>query len=867
MVIYNFLVDQALKRNWCNPGQDKQAVFEVFKFTGLRGNINQIRFQNDVIDLPTTKTRYHVYAVGAFWADLLGLDAVKEKWIKISDCMVNRRMIVDIYGIDGVEMPRYACWYYITAIGSLILAVQEQPKILLNQDTDRLFMRVYSNAYFGSVRDMTNLPKDSIRYAGGPMNAKTDITSLQSKVSQWRNLPGAVYCFVNGFKVSVIDLITAKVGDVAEAIYDSSIYTVKEILIGDLPTFISTLDSMQKYLVHYPGPSENNIDFYDDIDFWIYSKDAQGRHKGVYYHRNLENAVRMLTHRDYALALPYVLGIADRPEWPDSQQLYLGFHIRHGGTPRPLIFENSRIHELYKLKTDDEIVGAMVGIDSTVNVWQAPNLEAAGYTEIMRQKLLGVTPTLVEKAWGYNAITKLLADTPQFTRDYSGQKVIDVPYGLSFTSVAYEYDINGLLLGWSEHTNGMLFSARFIQAHLIEQLAGTHDTVLDETYGVTSQTLDPNANYRMYICPIVEGVPTNVWEDVTDINKGKYAIANGRLTWLVNKTLWYTMVRSDKVVLAYNLDVELEHGVVKFNLQSDQYRFGVLGKWSMQVPMGELDIFLFNAAGRGYSLIEGIDYIVDFPVVTIVNKKLLTNPLTAKQKIAVRFSGHSDANMQRTKSKDIGWVNNGLLSKNNRFDIRDDKVLRITAGGAYYDRTELKFAENDSSVTIDAKNGMPYQVRDIVVPLRGLSGQTSTYDLRAEAMQIDQAVADYLSDRVPDAPLQPLNPVTSYYELYSPFCSKIIYDLHNGDLNDPRMLQQYSDELVKELCAPYEYLLNFDPVHHDELLDKRYVTIHPTYDYAPVDLQAFKYLFMTRVIKYYMNDKVRLTEHVRISET
>lgn len=864
MTTYNYLEDHARKNVWIDPQEDNQSIVKPYKLTGYRGVLNSLKIQWTTVAMPTKGERYHVYQIGQENPMLLGFFPFKQTWTKMSDICEEMKMIVDLYSTNGIELPRTMSYYQIMENKNLIIAVKEQLKITaFSQDTDDLYMRVYSNAFFGSERSDLDPNPNLIRVAGGLMGKNQDIIDLQIKFESYANKAGLAYAFVNGFKVSSIDMITTKVGDIAEFVYDSSIYTVKDWQIKDLMTFESTLDQKFKYIMHYPEVGEQNIDYQADIDVFIYKKDSNGRHVGVYYHKNHDHhgdAMRNLTHRDYSLAVPYVQSLATaRPEWTEPQELYIRMHIRHSADARPLVYNANRIHELYKMD-DVDVLRALGGIDSTVSVWNADALESCGYTEIMRQTLLGVDETLVEDAYGYNSISQILADTPQFVKSASGQKVIDLPYGLIYRSVGYEYDINGALLGWTSHVEGEQYVASNFRTNLVEMIVGNHSTLLDETYGDATVLLDPSVDYRMYTCPIVSGQPTNKWTDVT--GSAKYAIVNNKLTWLTNPTTTYTLVRGNKYFLAYSLDLSAVNGSLELSLTHDQYRDGIIGKWVMQIPMGELCIWL-----NGKPLIESIDYIVNFPRVVIINKEFLVNPDSELQHIDIRFTGFCDKDLNRTPSGDVGYVINGLLSKNGRYNIRDDKVIRTVVRGALYDRSQLKFSENNAGVSVDAMNGSPYQIGEIIPAFRGLTTK-SCYELRDEAVIIDKEIEDYLTLKIPEPPFISPNPIPKLYQLYSPFISRIIMDLKNGYLEDDRIVgKPYSDDVVREICGPYEPLLQYDPTQDANYPDPDFTVIHPTDLFVTVQLQAFKYAFVRRVVGLYTQNRVDLSHFVQISAT
>lgn len=857
--MYDYLVDHALKNVWCTPDQDYQAVVKPKRLTPVLGVFNRVDVMWRTHALPLTQTRFHVYQVGQLHPLLMGLFPIQLVWEKLSDACALRSLIVDVYNTAGVQLPRSEIWYMVTYDKNLIIAVKDQPKIAVSLSSEDVYFRVYSNAYFNSTRaDSVN---DVVAVQGGTMLTTDDILALQSAYASYRTKPGLVSAYVNGFLVDQIDLITTQPGDVAEFVYDSSVLRVQEWSVGSLQTFESTLDSKFKYLLHYAGDDDHTIDFYDDNDVFVIATTGKGRHQGVLYHRNAPDAVRQVTHRDYAIVPAYVVSLAGARDstWADLQSLSVRMVVRKSGYLRPLVNEDNRIKELYKL-SDDLVLAAMLGVNAVVDNWKAENLEASLYTQLMRSAINDVSRGVVEQAYGYNAISKLLADTPVFTYDFSGQQVIDVPYGLQLRATGYEHDANGALLGWYTHVEGAVYSARNISTALVEMIAGDVSDRLDETLGQQVQFLDLNANYRMYRCPLSGGVPTNVWEDVTDT--GNYALSPDKrqLTWLLDPNTWYTMVRSDKTSLGYTLSLDASDGLLDFSLTCRQVRFAVLGTYVMQVPQGELDLWL-----NGKALIEGLDYIVQFPKIVITNKQYLVDPANQPQRVDVRFSGFCKADFSREKIGDAGFVVYGQLSHNSRYDIRDDKVLRIVVDGALYERSELSFTEDHPAVLVsDARNGAPYMIRDLLVPMRGATNET-TYQMREHSQVIDQRVSDYLTLKAPQqVETQPSG--IQQYTVYSPFLNKILRDLQRQILDDTPLKSHYNDNDVVAMCKPYEWLLDFDPSQDAHLSDERFVLVHPTNLPYVLDVDIYHYAFIKRVAALYCHGRVDLSHSLRLAQ-
>jgi len=855
---YDYLIDYALKNNWCSPGQDKQVIVKPAKISKVGGEWGFFTLQWRNITLPEQHVRFHVYQIGQLHPLLMGLFPSRQ-WMSFTQCCNTMKLVADLYVDSGLQLPRFDAYYMVTRDKNLIIAVKEPliDRLKIDLDKEPLFLRVYTNAYFSSARSS---PLDDFIHTNGKrVLSTTELLTIQNEYNQYLARPGYTYAFVNGYRVDAIDMINAKVGDFVEYVYDSSIKMVYDFPIADLKTYVDYMDDERKYFLHYAGQGDRIIEYQDDVDVFLYKTTTGSKFKGIYYHKNEESGFRMVTHKDYGISVERLDWFSSQqPDWTDMTQLTIRLHIRKSGYFRPLIFENNRIHELYKLK-DDDLVRAVLGLDSTVDVFKAENLEASGYCAIMRAKNTCLSRELIQDAYGYNAISKILADTPSFVRVESQQNVIDVPYGLTHVSTGYEYDEDGLLIDWHSHVGGSIYATRSLEAHKVEMIAGYTTDLLDEVYGEQTVTIDPTANYRFYTCPIVNGNPSNNWTDVTD--SGQYAIVDNKVTWFTDPATTYTLVRGDTVNLGYRLSLPNTDGLLKFSLKHRAYRNGVVSDWIMQIPMGELDLFLNRR-----SLIEGVDYIVNFPEIVIFNKEYLENPGTQNQEIVVRFTGFCKSDMTREKLVDQGFVDHALLSNNNRFDIRDDKVLRITVDGKLYDRSELLFAEDNSGVSApDARNGAPYLIRDIVVPLRGLTNE-NTYTMRAKSQVIDKQVSDYMSLKMPKPTFDTPNVILDeLYAVFSPFVCKIMNDLNHGIINDPRIKDHYNDELVKELCAEYEYLLAYDPAHPDNEIDPRFVIVHPHNLYTVVDMDIYAYTFLNRVVKLYIPDRVQLSHFIRIT--
>lgn len=858
--MFDFLRDHAYKNVWCTPEQDNQIILEPAKLTpfgGVTGNFKVI-WRNLV--LPDQTSTWHVFQIGQVHPLILGLFPKCNQWTSFKETCNRQKMICDIYNISGVQLPRSECFYIHNQDRNLIVAIKRNDKIPFNFNNDKIFLRLYSNQYFNSLR--ANSVDDFIHVEGGVFTTTNEILAFQALYDSYKLRDGQTYAFVNGIKVDNIDLITLNLHDSAEFVYDSSIYKVVDFSYSSLREFSSHLDLKKKFLLHYSGGDNQTIDYQDDIDVFVIHSDGFGRHRGLFYHKNNEDAMRMVTHRDYSLVVAYfdyyrehLNKITSPNQIMDIRNVFFRLHIRKSGWRRDIGFEHNRIHELYKMQ-DGDIQNAFLGIDSTVNNWRAEVLENSNYTRIMRSNPKDVTNAIVQYAYGYNAISKIIADTPSETYVFSGVRVADVPYMLQQGCTAYEYDVNGHLLGWYQFAGGVRYNCVNQTCRQVELVAGIGGNILDEVYGFSSVPINSSLSYRVYECSRVSGLVDNKFKDVTSTSK--YRIENNLLIWTEPSISSYPMIRSDARFLAFDTTAMMNDGELKITLNHLQRRGNTTSNWVMHVPMGEIDIFMNKRP-----LIRGLDYVVNFPEIIVFNKEYLVNPITAVQEFHIRFTGFCDKDFQLTKENDVGFIEHGYLSNNNKFDLRDDKVLRIVVDGALKTKTDFTFSELHSGVsTLNPLNGKPYCIRDMVIPMRGLT-EEDTYSLRRKSLSVDQAVSTYLSRKIPQPDRPNVSAIPNRYQIFSPFVCKILYDLA-----DDRLVIQdriYTVQEVILLCKRYEYLLKFDPTQIANKVDDRYVIIHPHGLLTVIQISMNKYRFLETVVRKYTNNLVSLSPFVQIA--
>lgn len=846
----DFLIRHAYANVWCAPEQDRQHVLRPARISpkiGARGSID-VLWKN--VTLPTQGPRYHVFTFSNIALSNLNLNLPRNTWVSSNVEMIENSVIIDIYSERGLMFPRRLAYFLYTDDGNLAIALEHLPAIG-NFGVDDIYVRFYSNEYFNRL-DMPD-PTDGIEYDYSVPGTLSQINQLTNKLRTWQAKIGHVFTYVNGWRVNDINTATVAKGDMVEMLRDSSVERIEEFQVEDLPVFLSELDSKQKYLIHPTRDGVDRIRYRDDIDIFLMYKKTPFIHKGVFYHKNQEDAVRHVTHRDYSIPAGYVARFSNiNPDWAVANQLTLQLVVRRSGMDKVLMSEAHHIRELYKLDEGDWL-SAIIGTDAVVDVWRIEELEKSMYPALMRASAGTITREMVEAAYGYNTITKIVADTPQ--RVETPRAWVELPFALRGESTVYEYDANGVLLNWYPNQNVQWYVPRSDACRYIEGIVGRGSDVMSTVYAENHKP-PVGVAYRCYVCPVVNGIPSGDWMDVTG-DDTYYDLLSGEVVWKVNPIEFYTAVKMDDTFLTYNLELDYQDGLLRFHLNVKEVRIdGVLYNGLVEIPSGLLEIWL-----NGHPLIEGLDWFMEDREYCIVNKQYRNFEGTGDV-ITIRSTGFCNQDMSRVKESEFGFIEDGLLSRNNRWNLRDDKVIRVIADGRIWASDQLSWAEDKPEVRLtDARNGAPYQVTEPLIPLRGLTYEDA-FNLRALAEATDLEIEDYMTTRIEEVETPPVNLIPHRHTLYSPFVGKLIHDLMDGYIDSAPLQLAYTDVDVREWCEPYMWLLKYEPTMKG--FDDRYISISAHEKNETIELPIYQYNFVARAIRVMLNDKIDITNSVTI---
>ena len=853
-MIVDYLVKHARKNVWCMPFQDNQAILDLSRISRDGGEVGSVLALWGEQTLPTKTDSYHVYMIGQNYPLQWALPQTKGRWISLQTWGQSNTQVIDLYLQNGKHLPLSTAFIYRADDLNFLIAVLQVPRqwsyawsAVADLNVEALYLRLYRNAFYGTAK--ADQETSSVEYGGGLMRSAADIRRVQNEIDLARFDDGVVNIYHNGYWVSAVTTPAVQVGDFVEWVHDVSVARVVDFTVSTLKDFASDLDKIRKYLLHpgKDGGSGDTIRYRDDVDVYLFAEDANGLLKGRYYHRNRESSLRMVTHADYSLPVAWVQAYLDEDNWATLPTLKLRLHIRDSGQERPLVNEAHRINELYKL-SDRDIVRAMMGIDSTIEEWTVQSLEKSMYTALMRSYFGNFEVRDVLEGYGYNAVTKLLADSPYTVQQGANGNYVDLTVGLMLDATMFEYDAAGLLLGAYYHGGDQRYYPNNPGCVLVEALVGKGQKQLDWVAGNDPVPLGGYL-YGFYYCKKVKDVPTLDYKlAVKGVN---YKIENGQAVWLHDKGQNEGLAVSDQFFLLYNFDFPSNNEVYTFTLSHSN-----TNGTALPIQPQNLDIWLNERA-----LIEGLDYTVKFPQVTLISKPYLN--VGKPQRLVVRGTGFYGMELKRRTPLDSGFAYKGLVSLNHHYDLRDDKVMRVIIGGGVFHTDQVPFAERaGQSGLLTVDNGTPYLSQTLVTPIREITTEAN-WVLKAAAEDLDGRLEEYMTVKYPEIDVSGPNPITEYYGLYSPLLTAVVYDLEQGYLTAPYTPQD--PKSVSDKLKPYFTLLDFDPCRLD--VNTNYVRIYPTPFDVIKSVTEREFLFLTAINKLYLNSRLDISSFFRIEGT
>lgn len=847
------LQHHAIQNVWCSPQQDNQAKIQPARLSLPGGVQRHQRVMWEDIPVPIHGERFHVYQVGHIHPKLLGLLDLTVEWKTLQYIINHSSLIGEVYLPSGRVIPRFDCYFRWDRHRNLLLAIRDRSQFS-EISTDNIQFRLYTNAYYASFRFTQQIHTFT---NGRVVEHDNHRASMRNEVQSYQNLPyGEVFIYRNGYLIGDLHPRKVSVGDLIEFVFDGSVDFTVDIDVAELRTFLSTLDNQTKYLIHYPGVGNERIEFQDDVDVYVLHKNEThpNIYEGVYYIRSERRSLRMVTHKDYSMPVSFIAGLqqANVDQLGQLNDLTVRLYVRNSGFNRPLIFENSRLFELYRLP-NDQVLDAMLSSNESLGLWSAVTLEHSPYVQLMRNLSRQLPTHLVQQAYGYNAIAHVLGDTPQTTTVQPNGRSAKLQPAYRYKATLYEYDDNGLLLGFYTVNNHINYPCRNNNAAYVESMVGHASQTLDVSFGERTKVAKSNLHYRVYLCTLSGNTPLWDWVDIS--NTAQVSRTNGeiQIDSGVDLTTQYSAILSDEQFIGYDLSIPVNDGVMDFTIQTYETHDGVTQLQDSTIPLRQVHVWL-----NGYSLIQDLDFFVIWPKVVITNEAYVDHN-ASNQQVTIKAIGLTNEQFEVEKHREQGFIQHGYLGSTQRYDIRDDITYSLIINGRLVLRDHIEWAQYNDGAQIGAfPDGSPYAVKETIVALRN-EFYNDVYEIRDQSRAIDDQVSNYMelyfpTQQLPDPPF-----IEQLYSVYSPFMARVIELLQQDFISQADLIVpngQYSELQIEQWFTDHLWLLDYDPAYQG--VDWHFVSVYPhPFEHAQL-VTVYQYNLIKKINTLYFNGNIPL---------
>lgn len=839
MVVSYFLQQHAIRNIWCTPEQDKQAIIKPVRYGKVRGVYERIKIGWDELKVPTTEN-YIVYQIGHHPPSIFGLNGVTNQWKKLDGLSTASKCTINIYNGKGVLLPLGECFIIQLDNKAVLLAIRENPRV--NMVEEDIWFHHYANAFWGSSRASTELDfwVESVRRTN---TNEPEVLVLYNKWYTAKVIGKRPQLLHNGKLVDKLPPSQILVGDTIEVRVDDSLDEIHDISIDELNYNYSTMDNVRKYIVDL-GVSEV-IKYHDDIEISIVKLDADGNSiEGVLLHRNQPANVRMLASATYSISVDQVEYL--RQHIADGN-CHIRMYVRKSGWDRRLVFENSRLHELNKLPHEQRHQ-VITGKSNPCELWTLDALEKSAYPKVMRLRKIDSSTTIdLYRCYGYNAAAYYGADNQMFPDGSSGVRRISIPEVYRKGSLV-EYDADGLLVDIKPcREDGISYpedATQVIEFFQDEFLSNCPD------YYNTEVVPSGHREYRFY--HRLKG--TQEWHDITHAvsytNQG-----DGFLKHNYNSPNHEWVIRYSDWAWSRTFTTPLRQGVAEISLIDDT--------GTVELPFRYVIVRL-----NGYELIQDIDFKIYRQSIWISAKRYLNDDGDNEVSIIAHGFPEDDdtGSVGWGKPDRVGWVDHGLISKDDRYDLHSGKLFRPVVDGKYVMRADVEHHEDSTGVKGNMRNGAPYAITFVKPRLQAIGIPVSAEkSLRTDAINKDKIVSDYMTLHAVIPSIPNVSPIPYRHQLYSVFTARILDDLVSGVLTIPNT--RILDSTIKAMVKHHEYLLPVDAAYTgvDGAVEAGLASVRPHSQDTTIEVSQKIYSFMDRISTLYLNGRVDMTGHLIIN--
>lgn len=849
------LVRYAIDQMYANAGIARQFQLKLNQVSPDTGYVNTFQLMGRYRKTPIEQEYFLMFNMSGFdgstwnFHNLFTRTDPVDQWLNVAKICKERGMIIDIYGDDGRMFPRDKCWVMSTYDGQQLLAVRN---LRAFKHGWRKPMYLHCYTIQTTVYDPQSNPNslDWPRFYSNDSQTLESMDKMKIVYNQYLNLPGLTSVYLNGYLWNGFPNTASLTGnDVIELTNDPSVVAEEIYEVETLENFQSKLDQTRKFIIHPPKEEDFTYRYVNDVAFYL----TNDQNQGVYLNRNDAGNFRQLTHRDYAVNARMVNDIANTTGLLEDHKLNLRLVYRKNDYAKVLQYETNGVRWLYRMD-DQHIVGALVDVNSTVPEWQARNLEQSPANLFLNTPFMSIDHEQAVASVGYNRATQVLCGSP-ITYDPTKGEELEVPVSARVHLTMFEYDDKGLFLRMC-YFNKVNFVKPSSDAYLVEFYPGEPGIKINHVYGNDPVTVDRNVAPRFYYQAVTTGGDL-AGNKLPAVENEHYTFdrATGVVTWKLNANMFTgVVVMNDKTL----------YKAFTLNHLDNSLTFSITHQWEGGGVLADIAPANIMVIMNGRSLIENVDYVVRFPDVFIINHQFLKADGNDFVLYCSEWSPIDDETP--VEQSELGYVMGGVIGHNQRYNLREDRIVRLTMAGQCWDPAKVPSAELTApSEVLNPYNGYPYGVKHWYLPLRDWVDYAPEQGW-SEARDRDIRMSAYLTEFAEKPAPVAVPSIMDKYRLYSPFMNAIVNQLLLGvlELDDLADGETYSNDYIMRKTEPYRWWLTADPV--TLRFDARYFAVFPYVQQTTVTVSPKQLIFIRRINELFLENRVNVTGHFEVKD-
>ena len=834
-----WLMTKAAKELWHDVADDKQITSKPAMITPLRGNKQVIDSRITSITLPDATKRYTVYEIGQSAPRLLGISEILMRWVRLDELSARENMIVHIHTKQRM-IPLSSAYILRDNHKNILLAIDST----INHDLLYLRKNVYLHIYSSNWLDLYGgLLVNPIQHLGGQVIAINDIIPV---LDARQNLAeGNGLMFHNGYYVDGITSSEVNVGDTLTYQIDKTGRGFVDFPVSELKHFTSILDGMEKVLIQLPsveGESELNCEPGDELEVFVCATQINSsnplRVKGFFYSRITRSDQRMVTHRDFAInALRLETLISEHSADMDTTDVFLRVFVRQHTNGLHEFQDNQYLQDLFRVDMQSR-EALMVGAAGTYQGWHPDVLEASPAITWQEEKTEHLTLERLKGVYSFPALNQFAVE-PRLV-----DNVATMPPVMELGGKVLCFNGEDVLFSIIDYNHVIHFGSITVPlgTYKVQCIPGTFS---ENGLGFDRDTdfIDQASywNEKFYYMTLEDGT----WVEAQEGIDYHIDTETGVLTWGDIHAQDGRMRRTIEDAIYRHFDIEPEMLHVPLDIYAD-------GGPVTLLRLGRLDVYI-----NGRYAIEDIDYVVDYPRITITNKQYyLTSDIGDMVSIDIFHYGvPGDVDREDV----FGFVRNRKLRDTDPHVFTELRNVHCVADGALVDVNDLGvFESQDRDTVSEIREGALYGFIQRPWMIGPWARKRLLADDAYTAMiEASGAVSKLIDDTASN------NPVFIPYghAIYSPFIKRTILRIREGDIDVYSL--GVDATAVALAMEPYLDELDTDILNSDKI-DWDMVDVHPTPNIFQVGITEEELLFLRMVNQLYCHGRLTFNTYTNV---